>query len=171
MNESPKLTGKDNAVMALKYLVCTSGAGVIQFVSFTLLNVVLRFDHLPLFTQMFHIGAVQELKYGPSYFVALVLSVIFNFTVNRKFTFRSANNIPVAMAKVFGYYCVFTPLSIWWGEALAQAGWNEYAILIPTMIINGVTEFLFNRFVVFGKSINTAVKKPKAARDEKEGET
>ena len=155
---APELSRRDNVLIILKYLMCTAGAGIIQFVSFTLLNTVLHFDRLPLFLKLFPSAAVTELKYGPSYFVALVLSVIFNFTANRKYTFRSANNIPVAMAKVLGYYIVFTPLSIWWGEALAQHGWNEFAILIPTMIVNGVTEFLFNRFVVFRDSINTAVK-------------
>ena len=144
--------------MALKYLMCTAGAGIIQVVSFTLLNTVLHFDRLPVFLHLFPKAAVTELKYGPSYFVALTLSVIFNFTANRKYTFRSANNIPAAMAKVIGYYIVFTPLSIWWGEALAQRGWNEFAVLIPTMLINAVTEFLFNRFVVFRDSINTAKK-------------
>ena len=155
---APELSRHDNVLMVLKYLMCTAGAGIIQFVSFTLLNTVLHFDRLPLFLKLFPSAAVTELKYGPSYFVALVLSVVFNFTANRKYTFRSANNIPAAMAKVLGYYIVFTPLSIWWGEALAQRGWNEFAILIPTMLINGVTEFLFNRFVVFRDSINTAVK-------------
>jgi len=159
MNERPALTRKDNVVMALKYLMCTAGAGIIQFVSFALLNSALHFDRLPVFLRMFPNAAVEEFKYGPSYFVALTLSVLFNFTANRKYTFRSANNVPKAMLKVLGYYLVFTPLSIWWGEALAQRGWNEYAILIPTMLINMVTEFLFNRFVVFGDSINTAVKK------------
>ena len=162
MEGKPKISRKDNMIMALKYLMCTSGAGIIQFVSFTLLNSVLHFDRLPVFLRLFPLAAVEELKYGPSYFVALVLSVLFNFTANRKYTFRSANNVPVAMAKVLGYYLVFTPLSIWWGEALAQRGWNEYAILIPTMLINAVTEFLFNRYVVFGDSINTAVKKEKS---------
>ena len=138
-NEKPTLSKRDNLLMALKYLMCTAGAGIIQFVSFTLLNAAAHFD-------------------GPSYFVALALSVIFNFTANRKYTFRSANNVPIAMAKVLGYYLVFTPLSIWWGEALAQHGWNEFAILVPTMLVNAVTEFLFNRFVVFRDSINTAVK-------------
>ena len=158
-NEKPTLSGRDNLFMALKYLMCTAGAGIIQFVSFTLLNTVAHFDRLPVFLELFPSAAVTELKYGPSYFVALALSVIFNFTANRKYTFRSANNVPVAMAKVLGYYLVFTPLSIWWGEALAQRGWNEFAILVPTMVINAVTEFLFNRFVVFRDSINTAVKK------------
>ena len=154
----PELSARDNVVMALKYLMCTAGAGIIQFVSFAVLNSLLHFDSLPVFLKLFPNAAVQELKYGPSYFVALFLSVLFNFTANRKYTFRSANNVPKAMLKVLGYYLVFTPLSIWWGEALAQRGWNEYAILIPTMLINMVTEFLFNRFVVFGDSINTAVK-------------
>ena len=158
MEEKPKLTKRDNIIMALKYLMCTAGAGIIQFVSFAILNSWLHFDRLPIFLKLFPSAAVEELKYGPSYFVALALSVIFNFTANRKYTFRSANNVPKAMLKVLGYYLVFTPLSIWWGEALAQRGWNEYAILIPTMLINMVTEFLFNRFVVFGDSINTAVK-------------
>ena len=157
-NEKPTLSKRDNLLMALKYLMCTAGAGIIQFVSFTLLNAAAHFDRLPVFLKLFPGAAVTELKYGPSYFVALALSVIFNFTANRKYTFRSANNVPIAMAKVLGYYLVFTPLSIWWGEALAQHGWNEFAILVPTMLVNAVTEFLFNRFVVFRDSINTAVK-------------
>ncbi len=154
----PEISRKDNIIMVLKYLMCTAGAGIIQLVSFTVLNSVLHFDSLPVFLKQFPNAAVEELKYGPSYFVALFLSVLFNFTANRKYTFRSANNVPKAMLKVLLYYVIFTPLSIWWGEALAQRGWNEYAILIPTMLINMVTEFLYCRFFVFGDSINTAVK-------------
>lgn len=146
------ISKKDEVVMAIKYLVCTCGAGLIQVISFAILNSWLNFDGLFYLSKM-------ELKYGPSYFVALVLSVIFNFVINRKVTFKSANNIPIAMLKIFGYYLIFTPLSIWWGEALAQIGWNEYCILIPTMIINYITEFTFCRFVVFANSINTAVNK------------
>lgn len=150
--DGKKLSLRENLIMSLKYLVCAAGAGLIQFGSFALLSSALHFDRL------FGFGGLEELKYGPSYFVALALSVAFNFTVNRKYTFKSANNVPVAMLKLFGYYCVFTPLSIWWGETLAQVGWNEYLVLIPTMLINFITEFLFCRFVVFGKSINTAKK-------------
>ena len=155
----PELSRKDNIIMMLKYLMCTAGAGIIQLVSFTILNSVLHFDSLPVFLKLFPNAAVEELKYGPSYFVALFLSVLVYFTANRKYTLRSANNVPKAMLKVLGYYLVFTPLSIWWGEALAQRGWNEYAVLIPTMMINMITEFLYCRFFVFGDSINTAVKK------------
>ena len=90
------------------------------------------------------------------YLIGLVLSVIWNFTLNREFTFKSANNVPVAMAKVFGFYCVFTPLSTWWGDYLTEtAGWPDYLVLAGTMIINFITEFLFCRFVVYRNTINT----------------
>ena len=152
-----KISKKDNIIMAVKFVFCSAGAGIIQTVSFTVLNELAKrtsiFDFLP--------ENLINNEYGPFYFIALVLSVLFNFTVNRKFTFKSATNVPVAMLKVFGYYCVFTPLSIWWGVALTNIGWNEYLVLALTMAVNMSTEFLFNRFVVFGKSINTAEKKDK----------
>ncbi len=148
------ISKKDNALMALKFVFLSTGAGIIQTVSFTLLNELSKrtsiFDFLP--------ENIIENEYGLFYFIALFLSVLFNFTVNRKFTFKSAANIPVAMLKVFGYYCVFTPLSIWWGNALTAIGWNEYLVLAFTMAINLSTEFLFTRFVVYRNSINTAVK-------------
>ncbi len=77
------------------------------------------------------------------------------FTINRRFTFKSANNIPIAMMKVAAYYLVFTPLSAWWGEALTRIGWNDYVVEIGTMLVNFVTEFLFNRFVVYRGTMNT----------------
>ena len=98
---------------------------------------------------------LTQLSYWPAYLAALVLSVLYNFTVNRRYTFRSAANIPVAMAKVGLYYCVFTPLSTWWGQALAQAGWNEYLILFITMAVNLTTEFLFCRYVVYRGTLDS----------------
>lgn len=116
-------------------------AGVIQAVSFTLFN------------------ELMHLKYWVSYLAALVLSVLWNFTLNRKFTFQSANNIPVAMLKVAAFYMVFTPLSTWWTAVLTEkAGVNEYIVLALTMLVNFVTEYLYQRFIVFGKSIDTAIK-------------
>ena len=101
-----------------------------------------------------------DLPYWPCYLTALILSVIWNFTLNRKFTFKSANNVPVAMMKVLGYYAVFTPLSTIFGNWLADdLLWNEYLVTILNMIINFVTEYLFDRFVVFGRSIDSAVRK------------
>ena len=93
-----------------------------------------------------------------SYLISLVLSVLWNFTLNRKFTFYSANNVPIAMLKVAGFYLVFTPLSTWWTAYFTspEIAVNEYIVLIGTMLINFVTEYLYDRFVVFGKSIDTA---------------
>lgn len=125
-------------IRTLKFVLFSAGAGIIQTVTFTLLN-----------------EFVTD-KYWYAYLPALVLSVLFNFTVNRKFTFKSASNVPVAMLKVAAYYVVFTPLSTWWGDFLAESWhWNEYAVLALTMAINLSTEFLYQKFVVFRNSIDT----------------
>ena len=125
----------------VKFILFSISAGVIQAVSFTLFN------------------ELMHLKYWISYLAALVLSVLWNFTLNRKFTFQSANNIPVAMLKVAACYAVFTPLSTWWTAVLTEkAGVNEYIVLALTMLVNFVTEYLYQRFIVFGKSIDTAIK-------------
>ena len=133
---------KKELLRTLKFTLCSASAGIIQALAFALLNETLN------------------LEYWFSYLVALVLSVLWNFTLNRKFTFRSATNVPIAMLKVAGYYAVFTPLSTWWTAWLTGANvrWNEYLVLVLTMIINFVTEYLFDRFFVFGNSIDTNVK-------------
>ena len=133
---------KKEILRSIKFVLFSISAGLIQIISFTLMEELLHLQH------------------WVSYLVALVLSVLWNFTLNRKFTFCSANNVPVAMLKVAGFYLVFTPLSTWWTAVLtgASAGWNEYLVLILTMLVNFVTEYLYDRFVVFGKSIDTAKK-------------
>ena len=124
---------------AVKFTLFSASAGIIQIVSFALLNELL---HLP---------------YWLSYLIALVLSVLWNFTLNRKYTFRSDANLPVAMFKVACYYAVFTPLSTLLEHQLAdRLGWNEYLVTAINMLLNFSTEFLFQRFVVYGKSIDTA---------------
>lgn len=133
---------KDELIRTIKFTLFSLSAGAIQLISFTLMNELL------------------DLPYWPCYLTALILSVIWNFTLNRKFTFKSANNVPVAMMKVLGYYAVFTPLSTIFGNWLAEdLLWNEYLVTILNMFLNFITEYLFDRFVVFGKSIDTAVKK------------
>ena len=105
------------------------------------------------------LNELLHLPYWLSYLIALVLSVIWNFTLNRKFTFQSAANVPVAMLKVAGYYAVFTPLSTLLEHWLAgKLGWNEYLVTGINMALNLVTEFLFQRFVVYRNSIDTAKK-------------
>lgn len=136
---------KKEFLRTVKFVLFSISAGVVQVVSFTLMEEVFHFEH------------------WVAYLVALILSVVWNFTLNRKFTFCSANNVPIAMLKVAGFYLVFTPLSTWWTAILTGEGigWNEYIVLGLTMIVNFVTEYLFDRFVVFGNSIDTAKKSDK----------
>lgn len=141
--EGSSMTKKQNLIQVIKFVLFSISAGIIQIGSFTLLNEV---AHLP---------------YWPAYLISLVLSVLYNFTLNRRFTFQSAANVPIAMAKVAAYYGVFTPLSTWWGDALTGIGWNEYLVLAGTMLINVSTEYLFCRFVVYRKSMNTQGKQEK----------
>jgi putative flippase GtrA len=139
-----KSSTKETWFQAFRYALFSSSAALIEFGSENLLELAWR-----------HWAHVQRAPYWPCYLIALTLSVIWNFTINRKFNFKSANNVPIAMLKVLGYYLVFTPLSSWWGAALDGLGWNHNLILVLTILSNGVTEFLFYRFVVFRKSINT----------------
>ena len=133
---------KKEWIRMVKFTLFSVSAGLIEIVSFSLLNELL---HLP---------------YWMSYLITLVLSVLWNFTLNRKFTFKSAANVPVAMLKVACYYAVFTPLSTLLEHQLAgNLGWNEYLVTAINMILNFVTEFLFQRFVVYRNSVDTAEKK------------
>lgn len=126
----------------VKFVIFSVSAGLIQVLSFTLLEELLQVTH------------------WLSYLISLVLSVLWNFTLNRKFTFCSANNVPIAMLKVALFYLVFTPLSTWWTAVLTgkEFLWNEYLVLALTMVVNFVTEYLYDRYVVFGKSIDSAKK-------------
>lgn len=98
-----------------------------------------------------------ELKYWSAYLIALSLSIIWNFTLNRKFTFKSSANVPVAMTKIAMFYAVFTPLSTWGGNVLTELGWMPYLVLFLTMITNLVTEFIFTKYIVYKNEINTAI--------------
>lgn len=133
---------KTEFIRTVKFVLFSISAGLIQVGSFTLLNELLH------------------LQYWMAYLISLVLSVVWNFTLNRKFTFKSAANVPIAMLKVALFYLVFTPLSTWWTAALTEPAygieWNEYVVLALTMLVNFVTEYLFQRFFVFGKSLDTA---------------
>lgn len=149
-----KMGKKENALQAIKFACFSASAGIIQVVSFTLLNELLpTTDSTNAIAQWFF-----NSEYGGSYLVALTLSVLWNFTFNRKFTFKSAANIPVAMLKIFAFYCVFTPVSTILGEMVAQrftASYVEYIILAVTMATNMVSEFLYCRFFVYKNSMNT----------------
>lgn len=125
----------------VKFVLFSASAGIIQMGAFALLN------------------ELTGWSYWPCYLISLVLSVLWNFTLNRKFTFKSVANVPAAMAKVLAYYAVFTPLSTLLGNYLAETLlWNEYLVTAINMILNLFTEYLFQRFVVYGKSVDTNAK-------------
>ena len=131
---------KDNKELwrTIKFTLFSASAGLIEMGSFALLN------------------EFTNWSYWPCYLIALVLSVLWNFTLNRRYTFQSANNVPVAMLKVFAFYCVFTPLSTIFGNYLAETlGWNEYIVTIINMVANFVLEYLYDRFFVFKNSLDT----------------
>ncbi|MBP5374485.1 MAG: GtrA family protein [Bacteroidales bacterium] len=125
----------------VKFVLFSASAGLIEMGSFALLN------------------ELMDWPYWPSYLIALTLSVLWNFTLNRKYTFRSDANIPRAMLLVALYYAVFTPLTTVGGNYLAEdLGWNEYLVTAINMVLNLVTEFLFQRYVVYRGKVDNAVK-------------
>lgn len=127
-----KKSKKENVKQVLKFLFFSLSAGIIQLGSDTLMVEVIKFPS------------------WLSYLIALLLSIIWNFTFNRKFTFHSANNVPIAMLKVLLYYAIFTPLSTLWTYGLVdKLHWNSYLVLAITMVINCSTEFLYQKFFVF----------------------
>ena len=123
---------------SLKFFLFSISAGIIEIIAFSILN------------------ELTGWSYWPCYLIALVLSVLWNFTLNRRYTFQSANNVPLAMAQVLGFYCVFTPVSTLLGNYLADTLlWNEYLVTAMNMAANFILEYLYDRFVVFRKSLDT----------------
>ena len=123
---------------SLKFLLVSISAGLIQIGVFTLLNELVHLD------------------YWVSYLIALVLSVLWNFTLNRRYTFQAANNVPIAMLKVAVFYAVFTPASTWLEHYLTETClWNEYLVTAINMVLNFILEFFYQRFFVFRNSLDT----------------
>ena len=135
----------------IKFALFSASAGIIEAAVFALLN------------------ELSGMSYWPCYLIALVCSVLWNFTFNRKYTFQSASNVPKAMLLVFAFYCVFTPVSTIVGNYLAETlHWNEYAVTAINMACNLITEYFYDRFVVYRNSIDTnerALKKEEKASE------
>ena len=128
---------------------------LLRAVKFTLFSVSAGIVQIGVTFLIAHFLIPQDELYWIPYLIGLICSVVYNFTVNRKFTFHSAANVPVAMAKVFGFYCVFTPLSTLWVKYFTETlHWNEIIVQGGTMLINFVTEYLFTRFVVYRNQID-----------------
>ncbi len=130
MKKFLKKENKKQMWQAIKFTLFSVSAGIIQIVSFALLEIFIK-------------------DYWMPYLISLVLSILWNFTLNRRYTFKSAANVPIAMAKVFGFYLLFTPLSTYLGNMAEGYGINDFIILIVTMLSNFVLEFLFCKFVVY----------------------
>ena len=159
MSNTTEKKEKQSFGQFIKFALFPASAGIIQVLTFTLLSeVVIK---LPAIQSAMESNATFE--YGPMYLTALILSVVWNFTFNRKFTFKSAANVPVAMLKVFAFYLVFTPISTLLGNYFTAKFADVRAInclvLGLTMATNMITEFLYDKFVVFRGQENTAVSK------------
>lgn len=133
---------KGQLLQALKFTLFSLSAGIIQMGSFAVLEIFIKDYWIP-------------------YLISLILSIVWNFTLNRRYTFKSAANVPVAMAKVFGFYLVFTPVSTFLGNLAEQNGGQDFVILIVTMVANFVLEYLFCKFVVYRGQENTMKEKSK----------
>ena len=136
--EEKKNRNREELARTVKFVLFSISAGLIEIGSFELLNILTPWD------------------YWVKHIISIVLSVLWNFTLNREFTFRSANNVPVAMLKVAAFYAVFIPVTTVLGDYLVKTcGWNDTVVKVLTMLLNFVTEYIYDRFFVFGKSIDT----------------
>lgn len=163
MGNKETKSGK-NILQFIKFALFSISAGIVQVLSFTFMNEVLI--KLPIMQNALQsnetFAAIMKNEYGPMYLVALLLSVIWNFTFNRKFTFKSAVNVPSAMLKVLAFYAVFTPITVALGNyftaRFSDFAAIEYIVLGATMACNMITEFIYDKIVVFRNQENTADK-------------
>ena len=134
---------KKELLRTIKFTIFSISAGLIEIVSFTLLD---KFTNWP---------------YWPCYLIALVLSVVWNFTLNKEYTFKSTTNAPIAMLKVGLFYLIFTPVSTILGNYLVELSWNEYIVTGLNMLSNFVLEYLYDKYYVFKGTIDTKIKEAK----------
>lgn len=140
---------KTQIIQFLKFLGFSLSAGVIQLLSFELLYTW-----------------TESLPWWPAYLISIILSVVWNFTFNRKFTFKSASNVPLAMTIVAIYYCMFIPVSVFGGDALEGIGWNGTLVTVLMMVINFITEFFWDKYIVFNDKLLAKVFKKNVAMEE-----
>ena len=138
------MKNKKELLRTIKFTLFSISAGIIEIVLFTLLNEFTNFG------------------YSICYLTALVASVVWNFTLNREYTFKSTANVPLAMTKVFIFYLIFTPTSTFIGDYLVKnLHWNEYLVTGINMLSNFVLEYLYDKYFVFKGTIDTKVKRKK----------
>lgn len=126
---------------------------ILRAVKFTLISISAGIIQIGLFTLLYEL---IHWEYWIAYLIGLLASIIWNFTINRKYTFKSANNVKVAMLLVLAFYAVFTPLSTLLGALAEASGVDGMIVEVLTMLSNFVLEFLYSRFVVYRNSCDTA---------------
>lgn len=143
---------KKELIRTIKFVLVSASAGIVEIVVFTLMN------------------ELTGLKYWPCYLTALVASVVWCFTINRRYTFQSTKNVPRAMAMVFAFYLVFTPVTTILGNYLAETlHWNEYLVTGLNMALNLSLEYLYDTFIVYrGEMDNNDVAARKNARERRQ---
>lgn len=174
LNEYKRVRSK-TARQAVKYALCTASAGAIEFITFTILLNVLPIDpsrHIVFITDVSLLNFVSTC-------ISLALSILWNFTINRKFTFKSAGNVPRAMILAFLFYVPFFPFKLWFNGYMpgylvagaAQAAGVTAAVYLAshsivslgvevmTMLLNAVLEFCWQKFVIYRKEEDSALAK------------
>ncbi len=125
---------KENIIQAVKFLFFSISAGIIQITSFALLHEILHITE------------------WISHLIALILSVLWNFTLNRKFTFKSANNITIAMLKVALFYLIFTPTTTWLMDyCTTTLHIDGFLMELLIMVANFILEFLYCKLFVYNE--------------------
>lgn len=149
MEENKSGKSRKEIIRAIKFALVSASAGIVEIGVFTVMN------------------EFTGLKYWPCYLTALVASVVWCFTINRRYTFKSTKNVPRAMAMVFAFYLVFTPATTILGNYLAETlHWNEYLVTGINMALNLSLEYLYDTFIVYrGEMDNNDI----AAKDREKG--
>lgn len=147
-----KIAKRQGVMQFIKYALCAASAGIIQIVLFTILDSVIKSDKTIHFI-------VEDMTLGTfiATTVALCASILWNFTFNRKFTFKDASNVPKAMILAFLFYVPFYPFQTWYVYTIKElliphiGSWAGIIAEATVMIINFALEFMWQKFVVFRK--------------------
>ena len=145
---------RKEVIRAVKFALVSVSAGIVEIVVFTIMN------------------EFTGLRYWPCYLTALIASVVWCFTINRRYTFKSTKNVPRAMAMVFAFYLVFTPATTILGNYLAETlHWNEYLVTGINMALNLSLEYLYDTFIVYrGEMDNNDIAAKDRAKEQKKAE-
>lgn len=170
--KNAKREKRKGVMQFIKYALCAASAGIIQIVLFSILQAV-----IPSNGKTIHfIVEDMDLVTFIATTVALCASILWNFTFNRKFTFKDAGNVPKAMILAFLFYVPFYPFQTWYVHTikslLVEAIGTDGAGIIAegtVMIINFALEFMWQKFVVFRKPKDK--QENKTEENENSGET